>query len=117
MEIVYLSGPISDIANGNFKEFATAQEKIEALGYRVMNPHEICRFIDPKLYETKQAYWEACMRACLQQLPLANKLVTLKDWELSKGAKIEVAIARETGFIEVHHIMTFLNIKANATAD
>lgn len=116
MKIVYLSGPISDIVGGNFQEFAAAQEKIEAMGYRVMNPHEICRFVDPKMYLTKEEYWEACMRVCLQQLPLAHKLVTLKDWELSKGAKIEVDIARATGFIEVHHIMTFLNPKANATA-
>ncbi len=108
---VYISGPISDIAEGNYREFALMQEKIEAMGYTVLNPHEICRFIDPSLYATKDEHWEACMRECLAKLPYAHILVTLKDWELSKGASIEVSIARQTGFIEVHHYITFLNPK------
>lgn len=114
MEVVYLSGPISNMPGDNFKEFALAQEKIEAMGFKVLNPHEICRFIDPGLYDSTEAHWEACMRECCAKLPYAHHLVTLQGWEISKGAKKEVAIARELGFIKVHHIITFLNSK-NAT--
>lgn len=106
---VYLSGPISDITGGNFTEFAKAQERIESLGYMVLNPHEICRFIDPSLYESKEAHWEACMRECLSKLPFAHILVTLTNWEQSKGAIKEVNIARETGFIDIHSIVKFLS--------
>lgn len=108
-KVIYISGPITKVVGGNFKEFALAQEKLEALGYSVLNPHEICRFIDPAFYETPEAYWEACMRECLAKLPYAHIVVTLKDWEQSKGALKEVTIARETGFIEVHPIITFLS--------
>jgi len=105
---VYLSGPISDIEGGNYTAFAKMQEDIEALGYNVLNPHEICQHIDPSLYTSPEEHWEACMRACLSQLPMANILVTLKNWEQSKGAKKEVAIARETGFIDVEFCLNFI---------
>ena len=108
-QIVYLSGPITDLPENNFSAFAHAQEKIEAMGYVVLNPHEICRFIDPALYETKELHWEACMRECCANLPYAHCVVTLEGWEKSKGARKEVAIARELGFIPVHFILTFLN--------
>lgn len=114
-KVVYISGPISKIVGGNFEQFAHAQEKIEALGYKVVNPHEVCRFIDPKLYKTPELHWEACMRECLAHLPYAHILVTLTDWEQSKGAVKEVNIARETGFIEVHPILTFLDKYAHGS--
>lgn len=107
-KIVYLSGPISNIVGGNFREFALAQEKIEALGFTVLNPHDLCRNIDGNEYESEEAYWEACMRNCLCALPFANILVTLNNWEESRGAKIEVEIARATRFIEVEPITKFL---------
>lgn len=112
---VYISGPITEIPGNNFREFALAQERIEAMGFIVLNPHEICRFIDPKLYETPELYWEACMRECCAKLPYAHCVVTLQGWENSKGAMKEVAIARTLGFIPVHYIMTFL--KSNNAAN
>jgi hypothetical protein len=112
-QTVYISGPISKIAGGNFQQFALAQEQIEALGYNVLNPHEICRFIDPKLYQTDEEHREACMRECLAKLPYAHIVVTLKGWEYSKDARKEVNIARETGFIHVHPIITFLKEKTD----
>ncbi len=108
-KVIYLSGPITGYKSTSFQEFAHMQEKIEAMGFRVLNPHELCRFINPSDYLKPELYWEACMRVCLASLPYAHVVVTLKDWELSKGAKKEVAIARETGFIEVVHFVTFLN--------
>ncbi|MCK6650823.1 MAG: DUF4406 domain-containing protein [Bacteroidia bacterium] len=108
-KVVYISGPITNVEGGNYQEFALAQEKIEAFGYHVLYPHEICQFIDPKQYETPEAYWEACMRECLSKLPYAHILVTLVGWENSKGARKEVNIARETGFISVHTILTFFS--------
>lgn len=106
---IYICGPITDIANNNFEQFQNAQVELEALGHKVLNPHEICRFIEPNSFLTKEEYWVECMRACLSKLPYADVLVTLKDWELSKGAKIEVSTARGCGFIEVMPIIKFLN--------
>lgn len=105
---IYISGPITGMPDNNFKEFAIAQECIEAMGYHVLNPHEICQFIDPKLYENAELFWEACMRECLSKMMYAHKIVTLKNWENSKGACIEVDVARQTGFIEIESIITFL---------
>lgn len=114
--IIYISGPITGVHDGNYKEFALAQEKLEALGYEVLNPHEICRFIDPKQYEDTEAYWQACMRECMAHLPYAHKLVTLEGWENSRGAKIEVATARLLGFIPVETILTFIPKQHGAAA-
>lgn len=114
-KVVYLSGPITGMDENNYKAFAHCQEKIEAMGFQVLNPHEICQFIDPKLYETEEDFWQACMRECCSKLPYAHHIVTLEGWENSRGAKKEVAIARELGFIEVHHIITFLKAKNDTT--
>lgn len=115
-QIIYISGPISDVADGNFKEFALLQEKIEAMGHSVVNPHEVCQFITLSMYESKEAHWEACMRECLAHLAYCHKLVTMNNWEMSKEAKIEVASARGTGFIDVVHFITFLNPKNEAAS-
>ena len=115
-KVIYISGPISKIADGNYREFALVQEKLEAFGFEVLNPHEICEFIDRTQYADDREYWEACMRECLAKLPYAHKVVTLEGWDSSEGAKIEVATARLTGFISVEHYLTFLPKQYGATA-
>jgi hypothetical protein len=106
-QLVYICGPITKNPN-SFRDFALAEEQINALGYKTINPHEICRHIDPNGFETPDDYWEACMRVCIQHIAICGLIVTLPGWEESKGAKKEVAIARELGFIDVKFFNTFI---------
>lgn len=99
---VYLSGPITGMDQNNFPEFQAAEERIKALGYNVINPHHICAHLDPASSQHMDY-----MRVCIASMAYADKVVTLKGWEDSKGANQEVNIARTMG-IEVHHIVPFL---------
>lgn len=105
---IYISGGISGNEN-SYKEFALAEEKINALGFNTINPHEICMDIKRKDFETDEQHWQACMKRCVSYLAHCKAIVTLHNWAESRGAKKEVAIARELGFIDVFFIETFIN--------
>lgn len=104
---VYISGGITGKAN-SYTEFALAEEKINALGFNTINPHEICIDIKRQDFETEEQHWKACMKRCVAYLSQCEIIVTLHNWAESKGAVKEVNIARELGFIDVVFIETFL---------
>lgn len=106
---IYLSGPITGMPENNFREFALVEERLNAMGYNVINPHVICQNVNPKLFKNEEEYWQHCMRLCVAEMAaFADTVLTLKGWEDSRGAKEEVGIARELGFITVEHIVAFL---------
>ncbi|MES2590871.1 MAG: DUF4406 domain-containing protein [Bacteroidota bacterium] len=108
---IYLSGP-----EKNFHEFEKVDKELTAMGFKVINPHVICQSVDPKLFKNEEDYWQHCMRLCIAELSaFADLLVTLTGWEDNRGAKKEVGVARELGFIPVEHIVAFLSrYEANA---
>jgi hypothetical protein len=106
---IYLSGPITGMAENNFTAFAKVEEKLNALGHNVLNPHTICQDVNPKDFATEEHYWQYCMRLCVAAMSVdADMVLTLDGWEHSRGAKKEVNIARELGFIEVQSTVKFL---------
>lgn len=105
--LIYLCGAISKNPN-SFSEFALAEEKINAMGYETVNPHEICRHILPSNFETPEEHWEACMRNCLSHIAFCKTIVTLPGWIDSNGAVKEVSVARALGFIDVIYFETFI---------
>lgn len=99
---IYLSGPITGLPQNNFKEFALAQESVEALGYKVLNPHDFFQDQD-----TIDFQHQDFMRVCVAKMMKADLVVTLPGWEKSLGATIEVQIARLM-YIEVtNYIVLF----------
>ena len=106
--IVYISGPITDMPELNYPEFKHAEEKINALGLDTLVPHDFFQDID-----TGGFIHNDYMRVCIAEMMKADLVVTLKDWELSKGCKMEVNIAREIE-IPVIHIVSFLEKHAKA---
>lgn len=104
---IYISGGISGKEN-SYKEFALAEEKINALGFNTINPHEICMDIKRKDFENDEQHWQACMKRCIAYLVNCTAIVTLHNWAESKGAVKEVNIARELGFIDVVFIESFI---------
>ncbi len=86
---IYLSGPITGLPENNYKGFALAQERLESLGHKVLNPHE---FFEGS--NTRDWTHDDFMRICIAEMMKADEVVTLPGWEHSKGAMIEVKIAR-----------------------
>lgn len=87
-KVVYLSGPMTGLPQFNFPAFNDAAAKLRADGYEVISPaenyggrHDLPR----KMY----------LRLDVEAVLEVDMIVLLDGWELSKGACLEVAIARE----------------------
>lgn len=84
---IYISGPISNIPEGNKPSFLAAAEALEARHENVItiNPH------DNGL--PSHAPWEAHMRADIRMLLECKSVAMLPGWHNSKGARLERDIA------------------------
>lgn len=90
-EPIYVSGPMSYYPDFNVQSFHSACEMLRAMGYDVRSPHEVKIEGSEKMDgETK---WQVFMRADLALLLKCKTVVTLPDWEYSRGAKLECYLA------------------------
>jgi hypothetical protein len=85
---IYISGPMTGYPEFNYPAFQNSAEKLREIGYTVISPHEI---------EVPEKTWEAFMRADIKALMECHKVVTLPGWENSRGARIEVNLAKDLG--------------------
>ncbi|WP_353631046.1 DUF4406 domain-containing protein [Achromobacter xylosoxidans] len=86
---VYLAGPMSGIAEHNFPAFHAAAERLRGLGLDVVNP------ADHGLVDGLG--WADYMRWDLVKLAGCHSVYVLPGWEKSKGASLEISIARALG--------------------
>lgn len=98
---VYISGPMSGIAEHNFPAFFDAEDRIAAHGFMVENPAR-----NVKHTHLPDA-WETWMRLAIAQLVRCGEMVQLPGWENSAGAKFEHEIALRLG-IKVSTLEEFL---------
>ena len=89
MNKIYISGPIKGYADGNIKAFKNAQIKLEGENYLVTNPFEITP-------DTELTY-EEYMRYDIRALTFCDCIYMLKGFELSKGANLELNVAKAIG--------------------
>lgn len=102
---VFLSGPMSDIANLNVAAFAEAHAKVKEAGaYEVYDP-AIEYLQQPGLESSHRHSWY--MAKCVHELTTLkyecshyDMLVSLPGWDRSEGATLEREVARACG-IEV----------------
>lgn len=106
---VYISGPISGIANRNAFAFddAAIGIKTEFLGLcccEVINPVLIGEQVDKSfagagrvLAVDAQPGWQDYMRACIRELTRATHIYMLPGWEKSRGATVEKELAEKLG--------------------
>jgi hypothetical protein len=92
-QVVYISGGMTGIKDHNIPEFNRVAEILKGKGYEVINPAEF-GFSD-------EFTWEDYMKRDIGELVKADIVATLNGWENSRGARLEVFIARELG-IEVY---------------
>lgn len=86
---VYVAGPMTGIADFNYPAFNAVADQLRAQGYEVENP------ADHGTVEGAQ--WADYMAYDLTRLGLCGMVAVLPGWENSKGARLEVHIARELG--------------------
>ncbi len=86
---LYLSGPMTGIADWNFPAFNAEAERRRDAGYHVTNPAEV----NPDTSMT----WEQCLRADIKALCDCDAIALLPGWENSKGAHLELHIAHRIG--------------------
>lgn len=86
---IYVSGPMSGMPAFNFPAFHAAAVHLRAAGFEVVNPAE--------LNPGAEKPWADCMRVDIRALMDCDGVAVLPGWSRSKGASLEVHIARELG--------------------
>lgn len=86
-ENVYLSGPMTGLPEKNFPAFMKAALKLRGKKYRVVNPAEL-NIGDPRYS------WSECLRRDIKEMMKCNAVALLPGWKKSKGALLEVYIAK-----------------------
>ncbi len=90
MKRIYLSGPMSGIAEHNFPLFNAETARLRALGYEVVNPVEV----NPDPGST----WEECLRRDLVAMLDCDTIALLPGSTKSRGALLELHVADALGF-------------------
>ena len=100
---IYVSGPMTGYFNKNYEAFFSASSKLKKRKYRVINPAEL----DKK--DVKDT-WEECLKRDIKALMECDAIGTLSGWENSRGALLEIYIAKQLK-MPVHSINYFLKRK------
>jgi len=98
---LYISGPMTGIPEHNHPAFNGAAKKLRAAGYEVISPAELDGEIEIDMG------WIDCLKRDIREVVECGGIATLPGWQDSKGASLEVHIAKELGF-EVYPVEHFL---------
>lgn len=90
--VIYLSGPMRGYPEHNYPAFHAAEEKLEALGYTVVNP---ANNFDGRKDLPLDTYMREDIRMMVAQ---CNAIYLLPDWQNSEGARLEYGIAKALDF-------------------
>lgn len=88
MKRIYLCGKISGMPWGSARAKFEAAEIMLSDSYEVVNPIKIC---------SPDWSWEECMIVDFSHLIRCDLIYVMDNWKQSKGARIELAVAKELG--------------------
>ena len=91
---IYVAGPMAGLPEFNYPAFDAAASALRALGHIALNPTEVERHNPTP--GTPQP-WDWYMRHALRMVLDAEALALLPGWEQSRGASLEVHVARALG--------------------
>lgn len=100
---VYIAGPMTGIKQWNFPAFFAAEEQLSELGYNVINPaHNDGPDLKSALKsagtpENPNNTWESYIRRDLPHVLRSDILCLLPGWQNSRGARLEVHVAKSIG--------------------
>lgn len=90
---VYIAGPMTGLPEFNYPAFYAADDKFRVAGWDVFNP---ARHDASWVTEDMDADWVRAqyMRQDILDVMEADAIALLPGWEASKGAAVELAVAR-----------------------
>lgn len=86
----YLCGPMTGLPKKNYPAFHAEADRLRALGYEIISPAEIWEF-------DAVGNWHDFMKEDIRAMLTCPIVLTLPGWENSKGAQLEVGIAKALG--------------------
>ena len=104
---IYISGPMTGYPGLNLPAFAAAADTLRALGHDPVNPGGNTLGPDPK--------WADYLRVDLVDLVTCSAVALLPGWHASKGARLEIHVAKELG-LTVHTIERWIRLGARTAA-
>lgn len=91
---VYIAGPMTGYVQYNYPAFHAAAKELRGLGFDVSNPAE---HFDGDLTLPYATYLKAAIQALIE----CQAIFLLEGWERSRGANLELGIARALGLKRV----------------
>jgi len=84
---IYLSGKVTGEDHAEtLAKFKKYEEKLQALGHKVVNPVTHIKSTEP---------WESAMKQAIVLLMDCDTIFQIEDWIHSKGAKVEFELAHK----------------------
>lgn len=103
---LYIAGKMTGLPDHGLPAFNEAAELLEECGYTVINP---------AAHGVGELAWEQYLRRDLRWLLNCEGVATLLGWTTSRGAKLEVHVARELG-MDVRPVESWLELRAKEMA-
>ena len=96
---IYLCGPMTGIDNLNHPAFFQAESRLKEQGYTVINPAAMDEELglDPHAVVMEPEFLKEAARRDLEAVITSDGIALLPNWEASKGAKAELAVAQWLG--------------------
>ena len=84
---LYIAGPMSGLPEWNYPAFFAAAKELRGAGYGPINPARVRAGV-------KCSTWLDFMRESLKDIAACDGIATLPGWVSSRGASLEVDIAK-----------------------
>lgn len=105
MPKVYIAGPMTGLPGYNYPAFNDAERDLRAAGLDTLNP--VLGEAAPTPADAKP--WGWYLRRALRMVLDADGVATLPGWKKSRGAVLEVHVARALG-VPVMPVATWLQV-------
>lgn len=92
--LIYISGPITGIAQLNKPLFETAAAVVKSMKLNPVNPHDLIKEEELRDFKTPDEEWAYCMQKDISALTGCGGVLMLPDWQKSKGAVWEFLTAK-----------------------
>lgn len=114
MTVYYLAGPMTGLPDFNRGAFIEAAAQLRGYGYEVLNPVEMDLIYGSWEEAIKRPWQEHLARDVDTVVNKADGVIVLPGWENSRGANLEVRLARTFGKPVYRHLPGHLPVEIEA---